>query len=166
MDKLINDFSIGLFFMQAVILIILILLMKKFAWKPILNSLSERENGIQEALAAAEMAKLEMQALQAQNDNLIKEARIERDAMIKDAKETATQMIEAAKSKSSEEADKIILAARESINAEKAQAISELKAQMANFSLEIADRIIRTELASDDKQQALASKLAEEINLN
>lgn len=166
MDKLINDFSIGLFFMQAVILIILILLMKKYAWKPILNSLSERENGIQEALAAAEMAKLEMQALQAQNDNLIKEARIERDAMIKDAKETATQMIEAAKSKSSEEADKIILAARESINAEKAQAISELKAQMANFSLEIADRIIRTELASDDKQQALASKLAEEINLN
>lgn len=166
MDKLINDFSIGLFFMQAVILIILILLMKKYAWKPILNSLSERENGIQEALAAAEMAKLEMQTLQAQNDNLIKEARIERDAMIKDAKETATQMIEAAKSKSSEEADKIILAARESINAEKAQAISELKAQMANFSLEIADRIIRTELASDDKQQALASKLAEEINLN
>ncbi len=166
MDKLLNDFSPGLFIMQTLVLLILIFLMRKFAWKPILESLQAREEGIQSALEAADIAKEQLKNLQTQNDALLKEARAERDAMIKDAKETATSMIEDAKSKAKTEAEKLLVSARESINAEKAAALSELKTQVAAFSLEIAEKVVRGELASDDKQKALAEKLAGDINMN
>lgn len=166
MDKLLNDFSPGLFIMQAVILVILILLMRKFAWKPILEGLQAREEGIQNALEAAESAKEQLKNLQSQNEELLKEARAERDAMIKDAKETATTMIDDAKGKAKLEAEKLLVSAREAINAEKAAALAELKTQVAAFSLEIAEKVVRGELASDDKQKALAEKLAGDINMN
>lgn len=166
MDIFLKDFSIGLFIMQAVILLILILLMKKFAWKPILESLDKREEGIKDALEAAEKAKVEMEKIQSANDNLLKEARAERDQMIKDAKETASKMVNDAKEDAKKESEKIIVAAKATINEEKAAAIAELKTQVASFSIEIAEKVVRGELSSDDKQKALAEKLAEDINMN
>lgn len=166
MDKLLNDFSIGLFFMQALILVILIFLMKKFAWKPILNSLNEREEGIAEAIEAAAKANEEMKNLQSQNESLLAEARAERDNMIKDAKEIALKMVEDAKGNAKIEAEKVMVSARQAMQAEKAGAIAELKVQMASFSIEIAEKIVLQELSSDDKQKALAEKLVEDINMN
>ncbi len=166
MEKLVNDFSPGLFIMQTIILIVLILLMKKFAWKPILDSLTTREEGIKNALEAAERARQEMATLSEKNDAMMKEARIERDAMIQDAKITATRMIDEAKEKANVEADKQIENARKAIEAEKVAALAELKASVAMISLDIAERIIKEDLASNDKQVALANKYAQEINLN
>lgn len=166
MEKLWNEFSVGLFFWQSLLFLALLFLLRKFAWKPILNAVNEREQKITESLEQAEKAKEEMAALQASNENLLKEARAERDAMIKDAKETASKMITEAKDKAKEEGAKMLASAKESINAEKTAAIAELKTQVAAFSIEIAEKVVRGELASDDKQKALADKLAEDINLN
>ena len=166
METLLNDFSPGLFVMQSVILLILILLMRKFAWKPILNALQEREEGIENAINMAEDARKEIAVLKSQNENLLKEARVERDAIVKDAKETANRMIEEAKNNAKNEAEKVLAAARHSIELEKSAAISELKLHVASLSIEIAEKIVKTELSSDEKQKALATKLAEDINLN
>ena len=166
MEKLINEFSVGLFFWQSLIFLTLLFLLRKYAWKPILKAVNEREEKISDAINLAEKTKEEMKSLQEKNENLLKEARAERDAIIKDAKATASKMIEDAKSASKEEGNKLVLAARESINAEKAGAIAELKTQMAMFSLEIAEKVVRGELTSDDKQKALAEKLVDDINLN
>lgn len=156
----------GLVFWTGIVFVILLFLLAKFAWKPILGAVNTREAKITDALEMAEKTKAEMKALQAQNEDLIKEARSERDAMIKDAKETTTRMIEEAKNGAKVEADKVLASARETINSEKAAAISELKTQVAAFSIEIAEKVVRGELASDDKQKALAEKLAEDINMN
>jgi len=166
MDKLFGEFSIGLFFWQVVLFLALLFLLRKFAWKPILSAVNEREAKISDSLELAEKTKAEMAALQASNENLLKEARAERDGMIKDAKETASQMVAEAKEKAKEEGNKMLASARESINAEKAAAINELKTQVASFSIEIAEKIVRGELAAGDKQKALADKLAEDINMN
>jgi ATP synthase F0 subunit b len=109
METLLNDFSPGLFVMQTVILLILILLMRKFAWKPILNSLQEREEGIESAINLAEQARKEIAELKSSNENLLKEARIERDNIIKEAKEVATKMVEESKTTAKVEAEKIML---------------------------------------------------------
>ena len=112
METLLNDFSPGLFVMQLVILIILLFLMKKFAWKPILNSLEERETGIESALASAENARKEMQNLQADNATLVKEARAERDAIMKDARDIRDNMIAEAKEDAKEVTSKLIESAK------------------------------------------------------
>ncbi|MFN6085806.1 MAG: F0F1 ATP synthase subunit B [Fluviicola sp.] len=166
MNPLINDFSPGLFIMQTLILVILILLLRKFAWKPILDSLQSREEGIQNAIDAAENAKAEMQQLKSQNENLLAQARAERDAIVKDAKEVATKMVEDAKNTAKNEENKIIEAAHVSNKAEKVAAIAELKSQVAAISLEIAEKILRGELSADDKHKALAEKMAADINMN
>lgn len=166
MEKLINEFSIGLFFWQTLLFLVLLFLLRRFAWKPILKAVNEREDNIQDSLDMAKQVKAEMQELQTKNENLMKEARIERDQMIKEAKETSTQMIEEAKGKSKVEADKILKDARASIESEKNAAITELKSQVATVALEIAEKVIREELSSDKKQTELASKLADDISLN
>ena len=164
MDLILPDF--GLLFWTGLVFCLLLLILVKFVWKPILGAVNAREQKIADALSQAEKTKDEMKALQAQNENLLKEARAERDAMIKDAKETASKMVEEAKSKAKDEADKMLAAAKTVINSEKAAAIAELKTQVAAISLEIAEKVVRGELSSDDKQTALAQKLAEDINLN
>lgn len=164
MDLVLPDF--GLLFWTGLVFVILLFILTKFAWKPILGMVNAREQKITEALELAEKTKAEMQLLAAQNEQLLQEARAERDAMIKDAKATTTKMIEEAKGAAKIEADKVMVNAKEAINAEKSAAISELKTQMASFSLEIAEKIVRGELSSDDKQKALADQLASEINLN
>jgi F-type H+-transporting ATPase subunit b len=158
--------SIGLVFWTTIVFVLLIILLTKFAWKPILATIKERENSIEQALNAAENAKKEMQKLQADNEKFMREARAERDAIVKDAKETENKMIEDAKNNAKVEAEKVLAAAHHAIELEKSAAISELKLHVASLSIEIAEKIVRTELASDDKQKALATKLAEDINLN
>jgi F-type H+-transporting ATPase subunit b len=164
--KLLEDFSFGLFMWQTILFLALLFLLRKFAWKPILNAVNEREEKISDSLAQAEKAQEELKQMQAQNEDLLKEARAERDGMIKDAKETAVKMITDAKDAAKEEGSKMLASAQESINAEKVAAIMELKTTVAAFSIEIAETIVRGELASEDKQKALADKMAEDINLN
>lgn len=156
----------GLLIWTGLVFVLLLFVLTKFIWKPILSSVNAREQKITDALELAERTKVEMTALQAANENLLKEARAERDAIVKDAKEVATGMVEKAKADAKNEANKIVEAARVSINAEKAAAISELKTQVAGISIEIAEKIVRGELSSDDKQKALAEKLAADINMN
>jgi len=108
MEKLINEFSVGLFFWQAVVFILLLFLLRKFAWTPILNAVNEREQGIKDALDAAQKAKLEMANLQADNEKLLQEARAEREAMIKEAREIKASMIAGAKDEAQAEASKAI----------------------------------------------------------
>lgn len=158
--------AVGQIFWGGLVFLILLFLLAKFAWKPILSAVNEREATIQESLDLAEKTKAEMQLLQGKNEDLLKEARAERDGMIKDAKEIASKMVADAKGAAKDEANKVMASARESINSEKVAAISELKMQVAAFSIEIAEKVVRVELASDTKQKALADKLAEDINLN
>ncbi|GAA3777336.1 F0F1 ATP synthase subunit B [Corallibacter vietnamensis] len=166
MDQLLNDFSPGLFFMQAIILLILIVLMRKFAWKPILNSLQDREDGIKNALQSAENAKLEMQNLQADNDRLLQEARLERETMLKEARDMKAKMIEDAKNEAQAEANKLVASAQASIEAEKKAAIAELKSQVAHLSIDIAEKVVREELSSKDKQMKLVESMLGEATLN
>ncbi len=164
MDLILPDF--GLLFWTGLVFILLLFILTKFIWKPILGFVNEREQKISEALELAEKTKAEMKELQMQNESLLKEAKVERDAIIKEAKEVATSVINEAKNSAKVEGEKIVASARKTIEAEKAAAVAELKTQVASFSLEIAERIVRGELASDDKQKALAEQLAEDINLN
>ncbi len=166
MDQLLNDFSPGLFVMQLVVLGILLFLLAKFAWKPILNSLDEREEGIQNALDQAENARKEMQNLQADNEKMIKEARAERDAMMKEAREIKDSIIAEAKEEASEQATIMIENAKATIKQEQQAAIAELKKNVAELSIDIAQKVIRKELTSQDDQLKLVEGMLEEVTLN
>ncbi|CAL2081434.1 ATP synthase subunit b [Tenacibaculum sp. 190524A05c] len=166
MDQLLNDFSPGLFFMNLIILLVLLFLLGKFAWKPILNSLDEREEGIQSALDQAENARKEMQNLQADNDRLLKEARAERDAMMKEAREIKDKIIADAKEEAGEEAAKMIESAKATIKQEQQAAIAELKKNVAELSIGIAQTVVRKELASQDDQLKLVEGMLEDVTLN
>lgn len=158
--------DIGLVFWTGLIFLILLFILTKFAWKPIMNAVNQREENIQNALDLAKKTKAEMEKLQVQNKNLLKEARVERDEMIKETKATSDKMIESAKATAKKEADKIVENARISIVAEKNAAMSELKNQVANIALEIAEKILHEELSSKEKQKQLAETFANDINLN
>ncbi|MDA0864158.1 MAG: F0F1 ATP synthase subunit B [Bacteroidetes bacterium] len=166
MEKLLGEFSVGLFFWQTLLFVALILLLKKFAWKPILDAVNEREQGIKDALDSAEQAKQEMANLQADNEKLLKEARAERDAMIKEARDIKNKMIIDAKEEAKGEADKMVAQARAAIESEKKAAIADLKNQVASLSLEIAEKVVRENLSSDDKQQKLVKNLLDDSSLN
>lgn len=164
MDLILPD--LGLLFWTGIVFCCLLFLLAKFAWKPILNAVNAREQKISEALELAVKTQAEMKALKAENDQILKEARAERDNILKEAKETANHMIEDAKTKSKVEAQKIVDAARLNINSEKAAAIAEIKTHVATLAIEIAEKVVRGELASDEKQKALAEKLAGDIQMN
>jgi F-type H+-transporting ATPase subunit b len=166
METLLNDFSIGLFVMQIVILVILIFLLAKFAWKPILKSLDERESGIEEALEAAANARKEMQNLQADNERLVKEARAERDAMMKEARDIKDKMIADAKEDAKEVTTKLIENAQASIAQEKQAAIADLKKQVAELSIGIAESVIKKELSSKKDQLELVEGILKDVKLN
>lgn len=166
MEKLVNDFSFGLFFWQALILLVLITLMVKFAWKPIMESITAREEGIKDAIAAAENAKKEMQNLQADNERILKEARIERDALLKEARELREKMIADAKEDAQVQGQRLIEQAKTIIEGEKNAALSELKAQVSAISLEIAEKLIKQELSTKDAQVKLVDQLLGEVKLS
>ena len=166
MEKLLNDFSVGLFFWQTLLFIVLLFLLRKFAWKPILNAVNEREDSIKEALSAAEDAKREMAKLKSNNEDLLNQARAERDEMLKEARGIKDNIVANAKTTAKVEAEKIVAAARESIQHEKMAAITELKNQVAVLSIEIAEKILKSELSSADKQKTIIDNIVKDIHLN
>ena len=166
MEKLLNDFSVGLFFWQKLLFIVLLFLLRKFAWKPILNAVNEREDSIKEALNAAEDAKREMAKLKSSNEDLLNQARAERDEMLKEARGIKDNIVANAKTTAKVEAEKIVAAARESIQHEKMAAITELKNQVAVLSIEIAEKILKNELSSADKQKTIIDNIVKDIHLN
>ena len=165
MEKLITEFSIGLFFWQTVIFIFLILLLKKFAWKPILDAVNEREEGIKNALLSAEKAKEEMASLQSDNEETLKKARSERDSLLKEAREIKQQLIDEAKSEAKSEAKKIISQAQETIQNEKNAAIVDLKNQVAGLSIDIAEKVLKEKLSNDKAQMQLVKDLVKDVTL-
>ena len=166
MEKLINDFSFGLFIWQVVIFVGLIFLLKKFAWKPILDAVNEREQGIKNALESAENARNEMQNLQADNQRILQEARAERDAMLKDAREMKEKMVADAKSEAQEQGQKMIDQAKAAIESEKNAAMAELKLQVATLSLSIAEKVLKDELSNKESQTKLVEKMLGDVKLN
>jgi F-type H+-transporting ATPase subunit b len=165
MDKLIEQFSLGLFFWQAILFVALVLLLKKFAWKPILNAVNDREEGILKALESAENARKEMQNLTADNERILMEARIERDAMLKEAREMKESIISEAKGEAHAQATKVIDQAKATIESEKHAAIAEIKNQVAELSLEIAEKVMRSELSDKNKQIKLVEDMLKEVKL-
>ena len=166
MENLYKDFEVGLFFWQSLLFIALILLLKKFAWEPILSAVEDREEGIKESLKLAEKAKEEMQALNADNERILSEARIERDILLKEAREMKDKIVSEAKGQANTEADKILLSAKEQINNEKLKAITELKNQVADMSIDIAEKILRSELSDPNKQKELVAQVLKSNELN
>jgi F-type H+-transporting ATPase subunit b len=165
MDKLINDFSFGLFFWQIAILIVLIFLLKKFAWKPILDSLNSREEGIKDALDSADKARKEMQNLNADNEKLLQEARLQRDSMLKEARELKERIVTEASSEAQEKADKIVAQAQVTIQNEKNAALADIKNQVAELSIQIAEKVIRKELSNSEQQYRLVEDMLEDVTL-
>ena len=165
MEKLIEEFSIGLFFWQSVIFVILIFLLKKVAWRPILKAVNDREQGIKDALASAEAAKIEMQSLQADNEKIIKKARAERDSLLKEARDLKNSMISQAKDEAKSEAQKIIESANEAILNEKNAAVSDIKKQVASLSIEIAEKLLKEKLSDDNKQMKIVEDLIKDVKL-
>ncbi len=156
----------SLIFWTTIIFLLLLILLRKFAWKPILGAVRTRETSINDALDAAEKAKLEMQNLHADNEKLLQEARAEREAMMKEARELKAKMITDAKDDAKVEADKMVAQAQAAIESEKKAAIAELKQQVATLSLEIAEKVVKHELSDSDKQMKLVNEMLGDAKLN
>jgi F-type H+-transporting ATPase subunit b len=156
----------GLLFWQFVVFIALVFLLGKMAWKPILSSLKEREESIQTALDSAEKAKNEMASLKADNEKLLKQAREERDLMLRDARDAANRLHDEAKADARKTADKIIEDAKAVINIEKQAALRDVRAQVATFSIEIAEKLIKKNLSSDKAQKDMVDGFIKELKLN
>lgn len=166
MDKLIYQFEFGLFFWQILIFVGLILLLKKFAWKPILDAVNDREQGIKDALLSAENARQEMQNLQADNQRILNEARAERDEMLKEAREMKEQIIADSKNEAQAQGQKMIEQAKEAIESEKNAAMAELKSQVSTLSLSIAEKLLKEELSDKETQTKLVEKMLGDVKLN
>ncbi|UIR55042.1 F0F1 ATP synthase subunit B [Sphingobacterium sp. SRCM116780] len=166
MEKLIEQFSFGLFFWQVIILVIIIFLLGKFAWKPIVNALAEREQGISDALDAAEKAKLEMARLTNENEALLKEARVERDLILKEAKEMKDKIVAEAKNHAHAEGAKMIAQASIEINEQKNKAMAEVKSQVSTLALDIARKVLSKEFEDQNKQEALVADLLKDVKVN
>ena len=158
--------GIGLIFWQTLVFLLLVFVLGKLAWKPILNSLKERDDSIQQALETAERARQEMAMLKADNEILLKQAREERDKILRESREVANRMKEEAQLEARNQADKIIADARAAIDIEKQAALREVKIQVASFALEIAERLLKKNLTTDEEQKQLVRKYLEDLKLN
>ena len=165
MEKLLEEFSIGLFFWQTLIFISLIFLLKKFAWKPILEAINEREDGIKNALESAEQARKEMASLKSDNEETLKKARAERDSLLKEALEIKQKLIDDAKNEANVEAKKLISQAQETIKSEKNAAVLDLKKQVANLSIDIAEKVLKEKVSNDKEQMNLVNELVKDIKI-
>ena len=165
MEKLIEEFSIGLFVWQTAIFLLLVLMLKKYAWRPILKAVNDREQGIKDALQSAELAKKEMESLKADNDKIMKQARVERDTLLKEARGIKNSIVSQAKDEAKAEAQKIIENANESIKNEKNAAVSEIKKQVATLSIDIAEKILKEKLSDGDKQMQIVEELLKDVKL-
>ena len=163
---LLENFSSGLFIIQSVVFIILLLVLIKFAWKPIMDAVNEREVTIVDSLNQAKLARQEVQNLKAENENIIREAKIERDNILKEAREIKERIVGEAKSIAQTEADKIIDQAKQSIQAEKSAAMADIKNQIGALSVTIAESILKQKLDNDGAQNALVENILNKSNLN
>jgi F-type H+-transporting ATPase subunit b len=158
--------GIGLIFWMTLSFGIVVWLLGKFAWKPIMKALHEREENINSALHAADKAREEMESLKFNNEQLLKEAKDDRDALLRDARKVRETIIEEARVKATEEASRIIESAKANIEYEKLAALHDLKNQLGILSIEIAEKILKEELSKSDKQEALMKRLLEEVKFN
>ena len=154
--------AIGLIFWTTVVFTLLVLLLKKFAWKPILSAVDERNQSIKNSLAQAEKARNEMSELTANNEKIIAQAKVDRDVILKDARDMKNEIILEAKDKASKEAEKLVTTAKEQILNEKMKAITELKNHVADLSIEMAEKILSSELSDVAKQKELVKKALKE----
>ena len=163
---LLENFSSGLFIIQTIIFLILVFVLRKFAWKPIMDAVNEREVTIVDSLNQAKLAKLEVENLKAENEVIIREAKVERDNILKEAREIKDRIVGEAKDLAKTEADKMIDQARQSIQAEKSAAMSEIKNQIGTLSVTIAESILKQKLDNDGAQNALVENILNKSNLN
>lgn len=160
------SFEYGLIFWMSLTFLTVLFILAKFAWKPIMKAIKDREKSIEDALLSAENAKAEMNTLKAENEKILQAARNERDMMIKEARDIREQMIAEAKSKAKAEGEKLLTSAREAIQNEKMAAITDLKNQVAQLSIDIAEKIIARELSSENKQKELIGDMLKSVKLN
>ncbi len=156
----------GLLFWMVISFSLLMWLLKKFAWKPILKALSAREDSIEKALQLAELAKSEMVKLQAGNEKLLKEAMLERERIVKEAREMKDSIVREAKNLAVLESNRVIEESKAAIARERAEAVNEMKSVISSFSLEIAEKILKEHLSDNKKQKDLVSNYLENIKLN
>jgi F-type H+-transporting ATPase subunit b len=154
--------AIGLIFWTTVVFTLLVLLLKKFAWKPILSAVDERNQSIKNSLAQAEKARNEMSELTANNEKIIAQAKVDRDVILKEARDMKNEIISEAKDKASKEAEKLVSTAKEQILNEKMKALTELKNHVADLSIEMAEKILSSELSDVAKQKELVTKALKE----
>ena len=166
MEKLIAEFSVGLFFWQTLLFLTLLFLLRKFAWKPILGAVNSREESIKKALDSAKEAEEKMASITAKNEEFLKQAREERAVILREAKDAKDAIVAEAKGVAQKEADRILVSANEQIANERMKAVTELKNQVGKLSLEIAEKILTAELDDKSKQEALVNNLVEDVNLN
>lgn len=157
---------LGFVVWATVAFLLLLILLKKFAWAPILGAITERERSIENALLSAKKAKDEMARLTSENEALLKEARAERDLILKEAKELKDKIVGEAKNSAQVEGAKMLEKAQQEIESQKAAALAEIKGQVAGLSLEIAEKVLRRQLEDKSKQEALVSDLLKEVKLN
>jgi F-type H+-transporting ATPase subunit b len=158
--------GIGMIVWSTLFFLVLLFVLGKFAWPAILAAVKARNESIRNALDAAERARKEMAKLQSDNEKILAEARAERDALMKEAKEIRDKLINEAKEKAAEEGKKLVKNAREAIQREKAAALNDMKEQMANISVDIAEKILRIKLEDSKAQKELVQKLVNEADLN
>ena len=158
--------EIGLIFWTTIVFLLLLIVLKKYAWKPILAAVDERNKSIEDALKAADKAKKEMLALNTDNERILIQAKKERDVLLKEGREIKDNIIAEAKDKAKLEADKILITAKEQINNEKMKAITELKNQVASMSIDIAEKILKSELSDKNKQKELIAEALKSNELN
>lgn len=164
MDLLIPE--VGLVVWHSIAFLLLLFLLTKFAWKPVLKSIKDREESIDNALASAEKAKQEMARLTNENEELLKAARIERDQILKEAKELKDQIVADAKVSAQTEGTKLIEQAKKEIDDQKKRALAEVKNQVSELSLDIAKKVLQQEFSDQSKQEALVSDLLKDVRLN
>jgi F-type H+-transporting ATPase subunit b len=156
----------GLIIWQLIIFVLLIFLLSKLAWKPIISSLKERETSIQNALDTAEKARLEMSQLRADNEKLLKDAREERERILREAREVSNRMKEEAQLDAKKSADKIIEDAKAAINIEKQAALKEVRIQVSMFALDIAEKLMKKNLSTDKSQKDLVDSYIKDLKIN
>lgn len=164
--ELLHQFSSGLFIIQSIIFLILLFVLGKFAWKPILKSIDERETSIIDALNQAKLAKQEMAQLKEDNERILREARAERDGILKEAREMKDKIVNEAKDNAKVEGEKMIAAARQSIQSEKNAAMADIKSQIGTLSVNIAENILKEKLNNDGAHNALVENILNKSNLN
>jgi F-type H+-transporting ATPase subunit b len=158
--------DLGLLFWMVLSFSILLFILKKFAWKPILKALADREDSIDQALQAAQLAKDEMTRLQADNEKILREAIIEREKIVKEAREMKESIVRDAKTQASVEANKVMENAKAAIEQEKAAAINDIKEIISTFSIDIAEKILKEHLTDEKNQKKLVKNYVDQIKLN